>query len=156
MEFSWELLRSSLIGINSSCPGTVSLDFPSHKVLSSLDLPFQFAACSLCPAPAAGTWMQLASRLFALACHSPWEPPFLHSSVSSCSCPQRGLRCLESCPWPLPALSWVFIQCASRAPCTRLFMVLSRLPCCNRVPLPPGCWPLQYRNLSSLACVPST
>lgn len=160
MEFFWEFLSCSLIGINNSCPGTVTLFYfsPSYKVLSSINLHFQFA-----PYPAhctlfAASWKQLALIPLCfciLVCSSHWETPFLHPLVSSCPFSEMWLRCLGSCHWPLPAPSWLSVQCASRVLCICLYMVLNKLPCGTHLSLPPDCAHLEYRNLSSLAFVPS-
>ena len=106
----------------------------------------------LCSILNAASWITL--LCFCICC-SHRETPSLHSLVSSCSFSGMWLRCLGSCCWPLPTLSWVSIQCASRIPCIYLYMGPSKLPWCNHLPLLPDCVIPEHRNCLSYFVSPA-
>lgn len=153
IEFIWELISYSLIGVSDTWPGTVKLFFPSYKVLSNLSLHFALAPCPVLTVPySQHPERSLLSRLFALAYAIPIGKP-----LSFIVCLAHFLRC-SSGVWEAVCdhcLHWSGVWCASKASCIYFAMMLNKPPCCSHLSLPPHGGLLERRSLSSSVCVPS-
>lgn len=139
IEFIWELISYSLIGVSDTWPGPVKLFFPSYKVLSNLSLHFELAPCPILTVPySQHPERSLLSHLFAFAYAIPIGKPlsFIVCLAHFLRCGSGGWEavCDHCLHWSgvdvllgrlVSTLTWYFVSCLVAVTCLSYHMVSS-------------------------------